>query len=261
MFENENNIGFIRFMRTLQVTVIICVLCLTSCKDSMQGQLFINLNHVVDDEMLVFEDKMYLTAAGHGYQVFRMKYYLSNFALEDKNGARCAIDAVHLVDAQDSSTCEFVLSPITLASPSKISFVFGLDEIINVEGGLENNFENANMEWPIMGEKGYHCMKFEGRYDSMQTGKLKNYHLHTGPTENNLNYVRIELDMPKELNLDSDFDVQMEMNIHNLLHGPNNYNFSEFGHGIMANQRAQETLKENGHDVFRIISITEHVSK
>ncbi len=244
-----------RINTAIQMTLFIGFLALISCNNEKQVEIIIDVKHVVNDEELVFENRVYDSAIGNSYRVYTLKYYLSKFVLTDEKGEDRIVDIAHLVDAQDPSSCKIKLNPIVTQNSRRISFIFGLDEITNVEGNLLNNLENNNMIWPIPGEEGYHCMKFEGKYDSMNSGRLKNFHLHTGPTENNLNYVKMELDFQRALSIDSSYNIQLEMNIHDLLHGPNDFDFTDFEHGIMSNQKAQKILKENGKDVFRIISL------
>ena len=241
--------------RVFRFSFFFFVLSLYGCKNNESGSLFLNIEHVVQSEKLEFEQKKYQTSAGHGYRVLRFKYYISKFALKSSNGAVHLLDTVQYCDAQDPSTCKFKLGPFTPGKYSELSFIFGLDEMSNTEGSLENNLANNNMEWPVPGEKGYHYMKFEGKYDSLNTGKEKNFNLHTGATGNNQNFVQINLDLP-DLEIDrNEWKITLELDIDEWLHRPNDYDFEKFSQGIMANQTAQEILKLNGYDVFRIISI------
>ncbi len=48
------------------------------------------------------------------------------------------------------------------------------------------------------------------------------------------------------------------MIVDNWFRNPNLYDFNEFGSAIMQNQAAQQALKENGNDVFRIGKPTEN---
>lgn len=229
----------------------------TACNVKESGEFYINMYHVVQKENLQPEDKIYHAASGHGYKVYRLKYYLSQIILEDDKGESLSIDVVHLFDILTPKTLKFKVGKIPVSNYTRLSFIFGLGKEKNVEGGLENTLQNNNMEWPIIGEKGYHYMKFEGKYDSLHTGIMKNYHIHTGPTGNNANFITIDLPLPKPIKEQSDLIVKMEMDIHKLLHGPHDYDFTEFDHGIMDNQNAQEILKENGGDIFRIVSVNE----
>ena len=237
------------FIKTL---FIFALLWFNGCKSEQSRTLYINIDHVVQGEKLVFEDKVYSTAAGHDFKVFRLKYYLSDFVLEKEDGTKITIDTVHLCNAVKPDTYHLNLGQIPVGHYKKISFILGLNKEKNKEGSLENNMENNTMEWPVIGEKGYHYMKFEGKYDSLRTNTWKNFNLHTGPTQNNENFVTYHLNLPAEENDRSDLVINLEMDIHRLLHGPKDYDFNEFGQGIMANQRAQEILQQNAANFFQI---------
>ncbi len=250
MINHKNqDLLFLPVIRTALVFILF-----VGCQGKSANNLYVQLNHVVLGEALDFEQMKYKTAAGHGYEVSRLKYYISTFELKKADGSIYLVDDVHYCDARDTSTCHFVLEPIPDANYTELSFLFGLDDKTNVKGGLENNLINSNMAWPIPGEEGYHYMKFEGRYDSMNTGVIKSFNLHTGPTKNNLNYFKINVDL-SDLDIhQNSWIINLEMDLDRWLHDPVAYDFSEFGQGIMSNQNAQQILKQNGHNVFNLVS-------
>ncbi|MDH3651443.1 MAG: hypothetical protein OEQ53_17300 [Saprospiraceae bacterium] len=234
--------------------VFALILLLCNCKRNTSNTTFLNIGHVVRGHKLEFEVKKYQTAVGHGYRIFRLKYYVSNFVLERGDGSIYLVDKVQYCDARDPETCRFNLGSIPPGTYNKLSFIFGLDETKNVEGGLENNVVNGNMEWPVPGEKGYHYMKLEGKYDSLNMNVERNFSLHTGAISNNQNFVRIELELPQLSLGTNDHNINVAMDIDEWLHHPNDYDFGEFGQGIMSSQTAQEKLRQNGSDVFRLVS-------
>ncbi len=235
--------------------ILLLLLMLTACRQNDKKiRVDLNILHVVKGVPLQFEDKIYQTKAGNPYVVYRLKYYLSDFTFTGEDESIFLVDTAILCNAKEPESCRIHFNDIPLKSYKKLSFILGLSEQKNVEGGLENTMKNNRMEWPIIGEKGYHFMKFEGRYDSLTTGKWLNFNLHTGPTGNHKNYVIIQLPLPKIVKR-KDFQINMEMDIDRLLHGPVDYNFATFGQSIMGNQNAQQTIKDNAKDVFRIMSV------
>ncbi len=236
--------------------LMFAILLFVGCKGNEEKTgIIINMAYSVNGKELEVEKKLYPTKAGHTYEVHRLKYYLSDIALEDEHGNSVLLDNAHLFDILRPSSNTFTFGQIPLRSYKKLSFVFGLDESKCKEGGLPNTIENNRMEWPVPGEKGYHYMKFEGKYDSLNTGVMKNFNLHTGPTKNNKNYVHISLDLPKIKAGKPQFKITLDMDLDKIIHGPNNYDFAMFGQGIMANQKAQAILKQNMQNVFTIKSI------
>ncbi len=75
-------------MKAAGMIIIMGILCYwVACTNGKPAYLTINMEHVVEGEKLLLEDKMYHTSSGHGYQVFRLKYYLSDFVLEKSDGS------------------------------------------------------------------------------------------------------------------------------------------------------------------------------
>lgn len=241
--------------RKIRPELLLLILLLSNCQNQQKASLFLQVEHLVGGQPLVFEQNKYPTAAGHDYRVFRLKYYLSNFRLTSADGSEKVIDLVQFCDAQNPSTLVIPLGILPEGTYTGLSFIIGLDENKNKAGGLENTLENLQMEWPIPGELGYHYMKLEGKYDSLRTGVVKNFNLHTGATQNHQNYVSIRLDLPN-LKIGSKVDtIFLEMDIEEWLHHPIDYDFDKFGQGIMSNQAAQEILQQNGADVFKVTAI------
>jgi len=241
----------------VKVCFCFCLLLIYACNSNDSAFVYVNIAHLVKGEKLDLEETKYPTNAGHGYEVMRLKYYLSEISLENADGGFFSVDTVHLINAFDPTTCIIKLGPLPSSGYRNLSFIMGLDEEKNKEGNLNNTIQNNNMEWPVIGEKGYHYMKFEGKYDSLNTGKMKNFNLHTGPTGNNRNFVKIKIDFAETTNFQNNVYINMEMDINEILHHPNDYDFEVFGQGIMADQKAQEILKQNAYNVFRIVSVEE----
>ncbi|MFT5765059.1 MAG: hypothetical protein ACI8X3_002495, partial [Saprospiraceae bacterium] len=146
------------FLKIFTLTFIL--LSLFSCKkDSEVGTITLRLNHEVDGEQLEIEQIKYLSKAGHAYSVVNLKYYLSQIVLHENKGSTFSSDNVHLFDILNPASEQYEMQDVPNGDYTSISFIFGLDETTNVDGGLENNFENINMEWPIPGDQGYHYMK------------------------------------------------------------------------------------------------------
>lgn len=234
---------------------LLLVCLLASCQQDTKSELLIELSHVVGPESLRLEDRTYHAASGHDYRIYRLKYYLSNFLLQTADGTEYPCPLVHYCDVEDPGTLRFSLQGVPPGNYTRLHFMIGLDASRNRPGGLENRMEHLNMIWPIPGEEGYHYMKLEGRYDSLQTGVWKSFNLHTGATDNHQNAVRVSLPL-KENQLASPVrKIALEMNLAAWLDGPSVYDFADFAPGIMDNQAAQQQLKDNGAGVFRISAV------
>ena len=233
-------------------------LSFSSCEDDQgYGTFTLQLNHSVQSESIEFEQLKYQSEAGHTYSVVNLKYYLSDIVLHQKDGGTFSYNKVHLFDIHDPFTQEILIADAPDGVYNSISFIFGLDETINVNGGLDNTVENINMEWPIPGDQGYHYMKFEGRYDSLNTGVIRSFNVHTGATMGNQNYIRVTLPFT-ETEIESDaWMIKLNMDLHEWLHNPNVFDFVN-NERIMMKQSAQVLLKANGATVFSIKSVLEN---
>ncbi len=224
-------------------------------KDNGTGTVTIQLDHTVAGVPVEFDQIKYASPAGHTYSVVNLKYYISEIRLTDKNGFNVSRGNINLYDIQNPSSSLIELTDIPDGDYTHLSFVFGLNEIVNVDGGLVNTVDNINMEWPIPGDQGYHYMKFEGRYDSLNTGTIRSFNIHTGATKGNQNYLEITLPITS-LNLrDNDWTINLQIDLNEWLQNPTIFDFvgQEL---IMMNQAAQEIIKANGSTVFSIASVT-----
>ncbi len=232
-------------------------LFLSSCrKDESKPVFQLTFEHEVAGQDLVLFTQWYDCAAGHKFQVHRLKYYLSNFNFQKADGAEFQTGLVQYVDLEDPATLALVLPDVPEGEYTGMSFIIGLDELTNVNGGLPNTITNINMEWPLPGDQGYHYMKFEGRYDSLGMGPVKYFNLHTGATGGNQNYVQVQLQFDHSIDVSGgNWNIHLMMDLNEWLQNPHVYDFETFGPMIMANQDAQQVLKENGADVFRVKAI------
>lgn len=237
---------------SLLIALFAAILIALSCnKDEKAGSVTLNFDHEVAGEALVLNQFQYVSQAGHPYSVINLRYYVSDFTLVRDNGETYTTSFVHYRDIHDELTRSLVLENVPPGNYTGIRFVFGLDEATNVDGGLPNTLVNINMEWPLPGDFGYHYMKFEGRYDSLGSGVIKNYNLHTGATGGNQNFISHDLNIPVLSVDDNSWDLNLIMDLNEWLQNPHVYDFEEFGPMIMANQNAQELLKANGQTTFR----------
>ncbi|MCF8238615.1 MAG: hypothetical protein K9I85_10695 [Saprospiraceae bacterium] len=237
------------------VCLLATMMFTTQCtKDNGTGTVTIQLDHSVAGAPLELDQLKYTSQAGHTYSVVNLKYYMSEIRLTDKNGFNVSRGNINLFDIQDPSSARIELTQIPDGDYTHLSFVFGLNEIINVDGGLPNTVENINMEWPIPGDQGYHYMKFEGRYDSLNTGTIRSFNIHTGATKGNQNYLEFTLAIPTLALRDNNWTIQLNMDLNEWLQNPTTFDFvgQEL---IMMNQAAQEIIKANGASVFSITSV------
>lgn len=224
-------------------------------KDDQTGQITFIFDHEVQGKSLEFNQFDYLSPAGHPYSVTRLKYYISEMELTEENGTIVSLPGVHYREVGVPETEQVTYIEIPQGKYTKLDFIYGLDEVTNVDGGLPNTTTNINMEWPIPGDQGYHYMKFEGKYDSLASGIIKNFNLHTGATKGNQNYLRISMPLNSFNLVDENWEIKLMMDLNEWMQNPMVYDFETFGPMIMANQNAQDILKANGVSVFSVESV------
>ncbi len=212
------------------------------------AQLNVKFSHVVGGmDPLVQSTIEYENAFGNMYSVETLRYFVSDFLLVDEDGNEVRINEAHYVDAFDTGTHVFQpAEKIPAGKYVSVSFIFGLDEEMNVPGKFPNPPE-SNMEWPLAMGSGYHYMKLEGKVDS--AGTVNNFQAHTGPTMGNQNYIEVTLPGSAFTFGPDGQTLTIFMDINKWWSTPHLINLSQVT-GIMGNQAMQEKLKANGQDVF-----------
>ncbi|MGK7394246.1 MAG: MbnP family protein [Candidatus Cyclobacteriaceae bacterium M3_2C_046] len=216
--------------------------------------LYLNFDHTIDGEGVVYNDIRYANDAGNRYSVMTLRYYISDIVLHQYDGEIFEIDTFHYRDIDFPETRQLIIDNVPNGEYTYISFIFGLDSLKNKSFGLPATQENNNMEWPIPMGGGYHYMKFEGRF-IQEDGSTGSFNTHFGrlqTKDGKLHENFIEIILPNSaffVNNDS-WEVQVLMNLNEWYRTPHEYNIEEFGPAIMGNQQAQQILKENGADAF-----------
>lgn len=243
-------------IKFVALLVIASLFASTGCTDDVaSGTLQLKLEETIGQEDLTFDQMIYDAAAGHTYSAITLKYYLSRIQIKNKDGALLDLVDVFYRDVRDAETQVIAFGEIPNGEYTSLEFVFGLDSVMNVDGGLENTVENINMEWPIPDDQGYHYMKFEGKYDVLKTGEIRSYNIHLGATKGNQNYFHVSLPLPPLMMNGSNWQIQLGMDLNEWFQNPEVYDFEEYGQAIMMNQDAQEHLKGNGMTVFSVMSV------
>lgn len=236
----------------------------TSCKedDPVQGSVEVNIVHQIDGDNLVANEIQYDSPAGHKFSVTTIRYYISRVQLL-KEGDDFELKTYHYVDLDDSNTFRFNISNVAPGKYDKLKLTFGIEREDNAEGLLANTVANQNMLWPTqlrdenLDPSGdYHYMKYEGRFDSLNTGVVKTYKIHLGPTMGNDNSFDVTLPISEVDVNGNSWSIDLNVDMLEWLKDPEVYSYHQFGAGIMPKQHAQEFFKANGPSVFTIGSVT-----
>jgi hypothetical protein len=221
--------------------------------------VIVTLDHKVGADDLVFTNKSYYSAVGHEYFIETIKYVLSRITVNSSEGGVEVFTTMYL-DAEDANTLSQTSTvEIPAGDYTGITFTFGLSEADNIAAAFTTSPE-TNMAWPDVMGGGYHFMKLEGFYDSLNTNStLQAYNTHVGSIDN------VQMGMAQEnsweITLNESFTVagahhvefHIEMDIQEWFETPNTYDFSSWNNGTMMEMMAQTQLKENGQaGVFKL---------
>ena len=233
-----------------------------SCEFDNTG-VILTLDHKVGSDDLVFTNKSYYSAVGHEYFVETVKYVLSRVRVNSASGGVEVFTNMYL-DAGDVSTLSKTSSiEIPAGDYTGITFTFGLSAADN-EAAAFNSSPATNMAWPDAMGGGYHFMKLEGFYDSLNTNStLQAYNAHIGSIDG----MGMTQENSWEISLNEAFTIagahhvefHVKMDIQEWFETPNSYDFSSWNNGIMMEMMAQTQLKENGQaDVFSLEEVIMH---
>ena len=242
----------------LSIIAIANILLFSACQEDekiedQHPHLKLSVQHKVDSQYLEFDTLKYVNSVGHKYEVQTLKYFISNVQFHKSGGSKTILKGPFYIDAEDAST--FSINEhvdITRGTYEKISLTFGLDTASNISNTL-NSTEAIGMNWPDTMGGGYHYMKLEGSYDSLQLGIKKNFTVHTGASKGKPYHINIEIPNSNFKVSNKDISVKIQMNVNEWFTDPNDYDFSTYNLMIMMDMIAQEALKANGKSAFTAI--------
>lgn len=251
--------------RKQAVVFLFLTILLISCQDKKSdatGFLSIDFSFSVDEEP--FETgKFYTNAAGNDYKVEEIKFFISEVIITRENGEKIYIsdeNSVHYVDHDYPDTRIWkIKDPLPEGEYSTFEFTFGIGPAQNKSRYFLNPPE-SNMAWPDLLGGGYHYLQINGKW--LDNEELIPFCFHTGigqyyKEKELLSFVHnnFTVSLPSSslrILENKTTRISLSMNINNWFTNPNNYDFSQYGEGIMSNQQAQEIIRQNGHDVFSI---------
>ena len=208
---------------------------MTSCtKPKGHGDLTINIGYSINGKPLITDTLDYENEAENRFLITEIQWFISKMELQDERDNWIPLEPrIFYIDTNIPES---------------------LDEEDN-QTGLFSDPPEANMFWPEPLGGGYHYMKLNGKYldENEQLAPL-NIHLGIGQNEDQTgfyqNYFSVALPIDLTISESAENQLDLIMIVDNWFRNPNLYDFNEYGSAIMQNQAAQQTLKENGADVF-----------
>ena len=233
------------------------------------GDTEIHISYTANEHPLMLDSLCYTNAAGNRFLVTEIQWFISKVTLVSEQGDEYVLghrnvttlfetpqEKVFYIDTNIPESQILETSSIPCQRYVSLRFTFGLDQEDNVTGFFTDPPE-SNMFWPEPLGGGYHYMKLNGKYLD-ENGSLAPMNIHLGIGQNDdhsvfyQNHFSVELPLSLDLQEGVANVINLDMNIDNWFRNPNTYDLIVFGSAIMQNQKAQQLLKENGHDVFSI---------
>ena len=252
------------------LTFVFVVFMTVSCKKpASYGELCVNIGYSVNGKALITDSLCYRNEAGNEFMITEIQWFLSQIELQDERGEWFRLDHenaqfltvlptdwIFYIDTNIPESQTLKILPLPIGKYKMLRFTFGLNEEDN-RTSLFNDPPESNMFWPELLGGGYHYMKLNGKYlDENEELAPLNIHLGIGQNEDHSqfyqNYFTVELPIDFTITETSENQLDLTMVIDNWFRNPNLYDFNEYGSHIMQNQAAQQALKGNGNDVFRI---------
>lgn len=283
---NLSNIFKVKRLTIIYKMKFIFILCLvfplffifTGCTDDIEpehiydtGYLQVNFRHAVDNQPVQLNNNIYVNQAGNHYEIDDLLYFISDLTLISNTLGKVNIGlvkATHLVNIKDTASLSWIIADqIPVGAYDSVSFIFGLNEARNLTSAFVNPPE-SNMAWPDVLGGGYHYMMLNGKWINPQSISTPfNFHCGIGQIYSDTityntstitafvhNYFKVTLALNNfRIYNNSVSSVNLKMAIDSWFKTPHTWDHNYWGGSIMQKQRALQTIKENGFDVFSII--------
>ncbi len=262
-------------MKSRLLVLMLALLTMACTKQPEKAEIDLNIGYVINDKPLVIDTLCYENAAGNRFLITEIQWFLSNIQLLGQDGQwhtlkhldaenPSAVETEHIfyidTDIPESHTLRGQKIPI--GHYSLLRFTFGLDENDN-QTGIFNDSPESEMFWPYVLGGGYHYMKLNGKFVDSE-GRLNPLAIHLGIGQNEdctefyQNYFIVEFPIDFDVKANAENSIDLTMVIDNWFRYSHTIDFNDLDGGIMQNQAAQQALKENGQDVFKIGKPTEN---
>ena len=250
--------------KTQFLTLVLAAIIAISCtKPTSHGNMSVSVNYSVNGKPLITDSLCYHNEARNEFMITEIQWFISKMELQNEQGEWIALEPrIFYIDTNIPESQTINITSIPVGTYKALRFIFGLDEEYN-HTGLFSDPPESEMFWPDVLGGGYHYMKLNGKYVN-EEGLLAPVAIHLGIGQNAdhsefyQNYFTVELPIDITIAESTENQLDLTMVIDNWFRNPNLYDFNEFGSAIMQNQAAQQLLKENGKDVFKIGKPTEN---
>ncbi len=236
------------------------------------GNVVFTFHHLVDGEPLRKNELIYTNTAGNKYLITEVMYFISDITFYKSDGSLVLIqdwkDIFYINDDIPETKTIRVFDQIPAGEYDSISFIFGISEEKN-QSFMYVNPPEVFMAWPTVLGGGYHYMMINGKWEDT-TGLTMPFDFHMGIGQlykgegYNADSIYAFVQNWFTVNLpgsgfslkDQDtLSFHIAMNIESWFETPHIYDHNYWGGDIMQKQPAMQMARENGMDVFTLVTL------
>ena len=217
--------------------------------------LSIQINHSVNDKILVLDDSTYLNSFGQEYTISKFNYYIGKIKLHKESGEIIEFNDYHLITEEKPSSKSFDLKNVQPGKYKLIEFILGVDSIDNCSGAQSDDLDPIyGMFWTW--NTGYIFLKLEGNsIESTAVGNTLEYHIggYKTPT-NSIRTIQIIFEEPLVIvGNNKDAKIELNVSIDKLLHHTNTIDFSV--NPILNTPLQASLIADNYQYIFELINV------
>lgn len=221
----------------------------------VNNKLVIQFENYVGNDVLKLDSAVYKNELGQAYTISKLKYYISNIHLKNRNGKDYISPDYFLVNEDEKKSKQLLLSSFPVGEYVSISFMLGVDSLHNCSGAQSGALDPVNgMFWAW--NTGYVFLKLEGNSAfSKSTGNIFEYHI--GGYQSPHNCIRnINLsfgtDILKSEHAQNCF-LEIKTDVSEVFKSPATIDFSKLSSVVDLHNAT--TIADNYQDMFSIIEI------
>lgn len=168
------------------------------------------INHIFNNEMMLFNDGIFVNESGDSLSILKVRYILSNISLTKTNGKALKFDSLYAFIDAARSINTFEIPNIEKGSYSKISFDIGVDSIMNhsdpslLPASHPLSLINHNLHWGWI--DGYIFLSIEGYLHFEEKQQSFTYHFGLDKSKRRVS-VEGDIIISDNSQINIDFDV------------------------------------------------------
>ena len=238
--------------------------CLSSDDSTTTFQdLTFNFTHNWDGTPVTdadFNDLKYVNENGETVSIERLRYLISRIVFVDVNSEVYPFNGYFLTDVGEQNL-SFTIGQALPAGTYQVSFIFGFNEIDNIDG-IYQDLNSRSWNVPSMLGGGYHYMQLDGKYTGPSTTGPENFNYHTiravdTTDPDNLVFQNTFFTVALgQVTIVGDTAIEIRMNVAEWFKNPNIWDLNVLNTVLMPNFDAQLMMNENGQNVFSLGSVS-----